>query len=126
MVIFCLYLLYQTVGSVAFYAVTAALLFSLLQYPVNAVLLRLRLKLSEYSDARIRFLETLVKGILTVKSYGWEAPLTAQAKAVRKKEIWRLKSYYAVSGFFNGFFLYCDPLLSLSVLLGLVLSGKQL
>ena len=38
----------------------------------------------------------------------------------------RLKRFFSVSGFFQGFFLYSEPILALPVLLGPILAGRPL
>ena len=97
------FLLYLTVGSVpTFFTLLLALILFCIQFPVNALILRFRLRISQASDGRLSLLHTLVKGILTVKGYGWEQPLTAQATARRQEEMRRLRRFHQLSGCFQG------------------------
>ena len=97
------FLLYLTVGSgPTFFVLLLALILFCIQFPVNALILRLRLRISQASDRRLGLLHTLVKGILTVKGYGWEQPLTAQATADRQEEMRRLRRFHQLSGCFQG------------------------
>ena len=105
----------------AFYGLALSLVLFLLKFPVNALVLHLRLRIASATDSRLNFIQNLIKGVQTVKSYGWEQLLVDRAKKARQTEIARFKSYFAVSGFFEGLLSYCDPLLALPLLLALVL-----
>ena len=77
-------LLYQTSGATAFYGLAIALLFLAVQIPISALVLRLRLRIAQASDSRLSIVQTIVKGILTIKSSAWEAPLLSRVKGARK------------------------------------------
>ena len=114
-------LLYRIVGVAVFYALAMSVLLYLLTLPVNSLVLRFQRSISEASDQRIGLIHNLIRGIQTVKSYGWEGPLVRRAKTARRTELARLRRYFFVSGFFDGLLAYCDPLLALPLLLALVL-----
>ena len=76
-------LLYLTVGTTAFIAFGAAFVLFLFQFPINALLLKLRLRIAAASDTRLSLLQTLILGIQTVKSLGWEDVLITRAKKAR-------------------------------------------
>ena len=120
-------LLYLTVGAgpTIFILLLAMILF-FIQFPVNTLILRLRLRINSASDDRLSLLHTLVKGILTVKGYGWEQPLIARARAARKEEVSRLRRFHQLSGCFQGLLLYFDPALALPILFAPTLSGQPL
>ena len=77
------YLLYQSIGVTALYCLLLSLLLFCLQLPTNSVTLRLRLRISATSDARLGLLQTLIRGIQTVKAYAWELPLLQRVRAAR-------------------------------------------
>ena len=119
-------LLFHTVGVAAFYSLAVASFLLLLQFPVSAFILQLRLRISAASDTRLSLIQTLILGMQTVKSYGWEAALVARSKAARSEEISRLRRFFSVNGFFQGFMLYSEALLALPILLVPVLAGVPL
>ena len=109
-----------------FFILLLVLLVFLLLFPVNGLILRLRLRISQASDGRLSLLHTLVKGILTVKGYGWEQPLIARARAARKEEVSRLRRFHQLSGCFQGFLLYFDSVFALPILFAPTLAGLPL
>ena len=113
----------RLLGLSALYALLLAIALVLIQLPLNALILNLRLRIASASDTRISLLQTLVLGIQTVKSYAWERPLASRVGAARALEMARYRQYFFVSGFFQGFMLYSEPLLSLPLLVAPVLSG---
>ena len=83
-ILLVLCLLYQTVRATAFYGLAIALLFLAFQLPVSALVLRLRMRIAQASDSRLSLVQTIIRGILTIKSSAWEAPLLSRVKGARK------------------------------------------
>ena len=81
--IIVIYLLYQSIGITALYCLLLTFALFCLQLPLSAFVLRLRLRISSTSDARLGLLQTLIRGIQTVKAYAWELPLIKRARAAR-------------------------------------------
>ena len=83
-ILLVLCLLYQTVRATAFYGLAIALLFLAFQLPVSALVLRLRMRIAQASDSRLSLVQTIIRGILAIKSSAWEAPLLSRVKEARK------------------------------------------
>ena len=71
-IILVMALLYQIVGIAALYGLVVCLLLFALQFPINALALRLRLRIAEATDKRINIIKNLIQGIQTIKSYAWK------------------------------------------------------
>ena len=121
-ILLILALLYETVGIAALYGLLVCVILFLIQFPINFLVLRLRLRIAETTDTRINIIQNIIQGIQTIKSYAWEGPLTSRANSARIQEIAKFKRYYFLSGFFDSLLAYSDPLLSLPLLLAPVLS----
>ena len=122
----CLVAMYFLVGPLVFYSLIFVIVAYFLQFPVNAYLVRSRLGIAQATDRRLNVLNKLILGIRTIKTYAWEAPTIAAARAARKVECSRLLSQILVRGFANTLFSNASVLLWLLVILAKVYTGEPL
>ena len=110
-------LLYYTIGVQFLYVLAISTSLAILQFPINNLILKMRLRIAEASDKRLSLVQTLVFGIQTIKSYAWEEPLVGRIKQARDEEISRFRHFFNLAGFCQGFMIYSEVLLALSLLL---------
>ena len=92
-IVLALTLIYRQVGN----ATWAGVGFMLVLAPLNAMVFgtigKLRRKVLQYSDARVKLMNEILTGIRIIKFYAWETPFEAEVDRLRGKELKKLTQY---------------------------------
>ena len=92
-----LILVYTQIGNTVFIGLTVMVAYLLLQLPIQALLHRLRTRISEAGDSRLGLMTRLVEGIRTVKAAVWEEPMLAEVERARATERKAYTCFYMIS-----------------------------
>ncbi|KAK4878922.1 hypothetical protein RN001_007068 [Aquatica leii] len=119
------YLMYNEIGVSAFVGVSVLILFIPLQGFMGKLSAKFRLKTARRTDARIRLMDEIIRGIEVIKMYAWEKSFAKLVHLYRRLEIKSIKTVSYIKGTYMMYFIYISVPLFLTIL-AYVLFGNTL
>ncbi|KAF5273609.1 hypothetical protein FQR65_LT04608 [Abscondita terminalis] len=119
------YLMYSEIGPSAFIGVSVLILFIPFQGLMGKLSAKYRLKTATRTDARIRLMDEIVRGIEVIKMYAWEKSFAKLVRLYRKLEIQSIRKVSYIKGTYMMYFIYISVPLFLTIL-SYVLFGNTL
>ncbi|CAH1985088.1 unnamed protein product [Acanthoscelides obtectus] len=125
-VIIC-YLIWRQVGISTLAGVLSMTIFSVpVQGYLSKLTGRLRLKIAEKTDKRVKMMTEIVSGIQVIKMYTWEKPFENLIHFIRKSEVNELTKSSYLNGFYNSCMVFLDRLSLFTTIVCYVLLGNSL
>ncbi|XP_077300826.1 ATP-binding cassette subfamily C member 4-like [Arctopsyche grandis] len=123
----CCYLYSQKVSSVALLGVLTIVLQTLpLQGFISKLSARLRLKIAQKTDERVRLMDEIICGIQVLKMYAWEKPFEKAVSIARNNEMKFLKQVSYLRAINASFLIFTERFALYITLLGHVLLGHSI
>ncbi|XP_018579794.1 probable multidrug resistance-associated protein lethal(2)03659 isoform X2 [Anoplophora glabripennis] len=121
------YVMYRSVGVAAFAGMTAMVLEAIpLQGYLSNLQGKLRFKIAQRTDHRVKLMSEIVSGIQVIKMYAWEKSFEKVVELARKVEVDVIKVASYLRGLYLGLTVFTDRLCLYLTLITYVLLGNRL
>ncbi|KAJ8967792.1 hypothetical protein NQ317_014818 [Molorchus minor] len=121
------YVMYRSVGIAALAGMVAMALEAIpLQGYLSQLQGKLRFKIAQRTDYRVKFMSEIVSGIQVIKMYAWERSFEKVVEYARKKEIDVIKIASYIRGLYLGLTVFTERLCLYLTIITFVLLGHRL
>ncbi|GLG99909.1 Multidrug resistance-associated protein 4, partial [Gryllus bimaculatus] len=121
------YFMWEAVGAAAFVGVGSLFLQTVpVQSYLSKLTGRLRMRVAQRTDERVRLMGEIVAGIQVIKMYAWEKPFQALIESARAREVKVLLHASYLRGVYLAFMVFSERSSLFFTLLAYVLLGHEL
>ncbi|KAM3966701.1 LOW QUALITY PROTEIN: ATP-binding cassette subfamily C member 4-like [Aphomia sociella] len=121
------YLGFLQAGAAALIGLVAIVIIAM---PIQGILSRgtgkVRIRVAEKTDARIKLMSEVISGIQVIKMYAWEIPFEKMVSQKRKEEMKEIRIATALRTAFHGFLMFTERAALFITILTLMLLGKPM
>ena len=121
------YLMYLQVNVASFSGIIVMFILTIpLQGFLGKLTSRLRLKMTQQTDHRIKLMYEIISGIKVIKMYAWEVPFESIVKLARKLEVKTLIRLSYIRGLFLSFIMFTERISLFLTLVSFVSMGNDI